>query len=96
MRRKAPALGGTVWDSALKMPTIADVRAQASLMLRPKGRESALSRRSTSIRASAGSTRTETATVTPSGAPGMGSWVLATVRLPPGSPLSASTMRRSL
>ena len=57
------------------MPIITAEDAFASVTFMPFGRQSGLSRRSTSIAPAAGSTSTVTLMVTPSGGvPGNGSW----------------------
>ena len=58
MRRKLPALIGTVCPTLLKIGICAWVVTVAQLWLSPFGRQSGLSRRSTSILPSSGSTLT--------------------------------------
>ena len=78
------------------MPIITAEEAFASVTFMPFGRQSGLSRRSTSIAPASGSTATVTLMVTPSGGvPGNGSCVLVRVTRPLGSLAIAAAMRRS-
>ena len=66
-------------------PSIAAVRAVASVRFSPHGWQSGLSRRSTSSMAAAGSTVTRIRSGTPSATPGNGSCAVETTTAPAGS-----------
>ena len=95
-RRALPPLGGTWWSTLLKMPIRTAARAVDSLRLRPHGRQSRLSRRSTSMEPAAGSMLMLARTGIPSSSPGMGSCLVSTVVFPVGSLPMASAIMRSL
>jgi len=78
------------------MPIITAEQAFACVTFMPFGRQSGLSRRSTSIAPAVASTATVTLIVTPSGGvPGNGSCVLVRVTMPLGSRAIAAIILRS-
>ena len=95
-RRKLPALAGTSGPRLLNTPIMADELAHPSDRLIPAGTQSGLSRRSTVIRPSSGSTLTVALRGTPSGSRGKPSCLVVTVRVAFGSRPIASTIRCSL
>ena len=96
MQRKLPALCGTSGRQQLKTPTIAPASAQASERFSPNGRQSTLSRRSTSIVPSSGSTSIDDVDRhLLVDRPGSGSWVLDACSRPAGSSAIACVIRRS-
>ena len=79
-------LAGTSLPMPLNTPINAADRAVASLVFNPQGRQSRLSRRSTTMRSSWGMISTSARTPTPfSGVPGKGSWRDSATALPRGN-----------